>query len=107
MLQKDATCNDRHKMINEEVRNLLMTHDIYMSLQPGELTTSLSMCYNQRGQCAKDEITFYTTPYGLGATVDCTIQPLLDHSLNDDVWTLQEIVVKTPVRESLLSIILK
>ena len=101
MLQKDATCNDRHKMINEEVRNLLMTHDIYMSLQPGELTTSLSMCYNQRGQCAKDEITFYTMPYGLGATVDCTIQPLLDHSLNDDVWTLQEIVVKTPGEHSI------
>jgi len=72
MLQEDATCNDRHKMINEE-----------------------------RGQCAKDEITFYTTPYGLGATVDCTIQPLLDHSLNDDVWTLQEIVVKTPGEHSI------
>jgi hypothetical protein len=55
----------------------------------------------QRGICAKEEIEFYTSSYGLGATVNCSVKPLLDHSLNDDIWTLQEIVLKTPGEHSI------
>jgi len=72
MLQDDDACTDRHKLVNIEF-----------------------------GQCAKEEVSFYTTPYGLGATVKCKVQPLLDFSLNKDVWTLQEIVLKTPGEHSI------
>ena len=59
------------------------------------------MLKSQPGKCAKDDLSFYTTPYGLGATVNCAVQPLLDHSLNDDTWTMQEIVIKTPGEHSI------
>lgn len=73
MLQEDEQCFDRHKMINEV-----------------------------RGVCGKKEVKFYSTPYGLGATLDgCEQPPMLDHSLNHDIWTLSEVVVKTPGEHSI------
>lgn len=73
MLQPDDQCYDRHKMINEV-----------------------------RGICGKDEVEFYSTPYGLGAKLNnCEQPPLLDHSLNHDIWQLEEVVIKTPGEHSI------
>jgi len=72
-LQSDDECEDRHKMVVIE-----------------------------KGQCTEEQAKFYTTPYGLGVDLTgCSVPSKLDYSHNEDPWTLQEIVIKTPAEHSI------
>jgi len=58
------------------------------------------------GQCAQNEVRFYTTPYGLGVdTTKCSRYWKYDHARNPDPWFLQEIRITTPSEHTVKNII--